>query len=44
MALPESTRQLVEERIRAFCARRVPPEQRDKFRLGFKIGEFRHAY
>jgi hypothetical protein len=35
MALPELTRRLVEQKLGAFCERRVPPHVRGEIRLSF---------
>ncbi len=37
MALPPLTRQLVEQQLTAFCARRVPPQLHDQLRLSFTV-------
>ena len=37
MPLPTLTRQLVEKRLGAFCARKIPPYGRDQVRLGYKV-------
>ena len=37
MALPEVVRARVEKRLREYCENKVPPEMRDKLRLGFKV-------
>jgi len=35
--LPELTQRLVEEKLAAYCERKVPPHVRDQLRLSFKI-------
>ena len=37
MALPDVTRARIEKRLSEYCENKVPPEMRDKHRLGFKV-------
>lgn len=37
MPLPELTRRLVEEKLGAYCERKVPPHARHQVRMSFKI-------
>ena len=37
MPLPLLLRQLVDKKLSAYCARKIPPHARDKLRLDYKI-------